>query len=58
MFATTDATPLVLRRQLSAPAILRISLDAIIAVGSLLVVAYLFAQPFEGPYLILALIVF
>ena len=58
MFATTDATPLVLRRQLSAPAILRISLDAIIAVGSLLAVAYLFEQPFEGPYLILALIIF
>ena len=54
----TEAAPLPIRRQLSAPAILRISLDAIIAVGSLLAVAAWFKQPFEGPYLILALIVF
>jgi putative colanic acid biosynthesis UDP-glucose lipid carrier transferase len=58
MVPATDAGPLVLRRQLSASAILRISLDAIIAVGLLLAVANYYDQPFEGPYLILALIVF
>ena len=56
--AATDAGPLVLRRQLSAAAILRTSLDAIIALGLLLVVTHAYEQPFEGPYLILALIVF
>jgi putative colanic acid biosynthesis UDP-glucose lipid carrier transferase len=54
----TEAVPFHIRRQLSAPAILRISLDAIIAVVSLLAVAAWFEQHFEGPYLILALIVF
>jgi len=58
MLAPADAAPMVLRRQLSASAILRISLDAIIAVGLLLAVAYYYREPFEGPYLILALIVF
>ena len=55
---TADATPMVLRRQLSAPAVLRISLDAIIAVGLLVAVASYYEEPFEGKYLILALIVF
>jgi putative colanic acid biosynthesis UDP-glucose lipid carrier transferase len=54
----TDAAPLPIRRQLSAPSILRMSLDAIIAVGALVAVTAWFGQPFEGPYLILALIVF
>ena len=58
MLAGTDAAPLAIRRQLSAPAVLRLSLDAIIAVGSLLVIASYFGEPFQGPYLILALIVF
>jgi putative colanic acid biosynthesis UDP-glucose lipid carrier transferase len=53
-----EAASFPIRRQLSAPAILRISLDAIIAVGSLLAVAAWYEQRFEGPYLILALIVF
>ena len=53
-----DGGPLVVRRQLSASAIVRASLDAIIALGLLLVVAHLYGRPFEGPYLILALIVF
>ena len=52
------AAPLVLRRQLSASAIVRISLDALIAVGLLLVVARYYEEPFQGKYLILALIVF
>ncbi len=58
VIGTADAAPMVLRRQLSAPAILRISLDAIIAVGLLVAVAYYYDEPFEGKYLILALIVF
>src|ERR1700720_1536043 len=58
MLASADAAPMVLRRQLSAPAILRISLDAIIAVGLLLAAAFYYEEPFEGKYLILALIVF
>jgi putative colanic acid biosynthesis UDP-glucose lipid carrier transferase len=60
-FQTTPrgtAAPLAIRRQLSGAAIVRISLDAIIAVGSLLAVAAYFHERFEGPYLILALIVF
>ena len=58
MLAGTHAAPLAIRRQLSAPALLRLSLDAIIAVGSLLAIASYFGEPFQGPYLILALIVF
>ena len=58
MPAGTDAAPLAFRRQLSAPALLRLSLDAIIGVGSLLAIATCFGEPFQGPYLILALIVF
>ena len=54
----TEAVQFPIRRQLSTPAILRISLDACFAVGSLLAVAAWFEQRFEGPYLILALIVF
>jgi len=53
-----DSAPLAVRRQLSAAAILRISLDALIAVGALFGVAFCFNQPFEGSYFILALIVF
>jgi len=52
------AAPLVLRRQLSASTIFRISLDALIAVGLLLAVAHYYEEPFQGKYLILALIVF
>jgi putative colanic acid biosynthesis UDP-glucose lipid carrier transferase len=58
VLAGTDAAPLAFRRQLSAPALLRLSLDAIIAVGSLLAIASYFGEQFQGPYLILALIVF
>jgi putative colanic acid biosynthesis UDP-glucose lipid carrier transferase len=58
VLAGTDAAPLAFRRQLSAPALLRLSLDAFIAVGSLLAIASYFGEPFQGPYLILALIVF
>ena len=58
VLAGPPAAPTVLRRQLSALAILRISLDAIIAVGLLLAVAHYYGERFEGPYLILALIVF
>jgi putative colanic acid biosynthesis UDP-glucose lipid carrier transferase len=54
----SEAAPLAIRRQLSGASILRISLDAIIAVSSLAAVAGYYRQPFEGPYLILALIVF
>jgi putative colanic acid biosynthesis UDP-glucose lipid carrier transferase len=54
----TDTAPFPIRRQLSAPSILRMSLDALIAVGALLAVSAWYAEPFEGPYLILALIVF
>ena len=54
----TDATPLAIRRQLSAAGILRISLDALVAVGALVAEAAWFELPFEGPYLILALFVF
>jgi len=54
----SDAAPMVLRRQLSASAIFRISLDALIAIGLLLVVAHYYGEPFQGKYLILALIVF
>ena len=58
VLAGPPAASMVLRRQLSALTILRISLDAIIAVGLLLAVAHYYGERFEGPYLILALIVF
>ena len=54
----THAPPLGIRRQLSAASILRISLDPLIAVGSLLAVAAWFSQPLEGSYFILGLIIF
>jgi len=54
----SDAAPLTIRRQLSAAGILRISLDALIAVSTLLSIAAWFGQAVEGPYLVLALIVF
>ena len=57
MFATNPA-PLAIRRQFSAAGLLRISLDALIAVGALLATAAWFGEPVEGPYLVLALIVF
>src|SRR5262245_37664529 len=52
------AAPLLLRRQLSGPAILRISLAPVLAIGMLLALAVWFREPFEGPWLILVLIVF
>lgn len=54
----TNAAPLAIRRQLSAAGILRISLDALIAVGALLATALWFEHGVDGPYLVLALIVF
>jgi putative colanic acid biosysnthesis UDP-glucose lipid carrier transferase len=58
VFGDADSGLLSVRRQLSIPAILRVSLDAIIAVGSLAAIAAYFGEAFEGPYLILSLIVF
>ena len=54
----TDTASLPIRRTLSPPSILRMSLDAVIAVGVLLGCAVYFGERFDGPYLILALIVF
>lgn len=58
VLGNAEPSLLSIRRQLSVPAILRVSLDAIIAVGSLLAVAAYFGEEFKGPYLILSLIVF
>ena len=54
----SNAAPLAIRRQFSAAGIVRISLDALIAVGALLAMAAWFGEPLEGPYLVLSLIVF
>jgi putative colanic acid biosysnthesis UDP-glucose lipid carrier transferase len=54
----TNAAPLAIRRQLSAAGILRISLDALIAISALLGIALWFGETVNGPYFILSLIVF
>jgi putative colanic acid biosysnthesis UDP-glucose lipid carrier transferase len=58
LFPDADSGLLSPRRQLSIPAILRVSLDAIIAVGTLGAIALFVGEAFDGPYLILSLIVF
>jgi putative colanic acid biosynthesis UDP-glucose lipid carrier transferase len=47
-----------MRSQLSASALVRIMLDPLIIIGTLLVVTSIKGETFEGPYLVLALIVF
>jgi putative colanic acid biosynthesis UDP-glucose lipid carrier transferase len=47
-----------MRSQLSASALVRITLDPLIIIGTLLTVALVKGETFEGPYLVLSLIVF
>jgi len=54
----TDVPSLGIGRRLSASSMLRVSLDAVIAVGALVAVAAWFNESISGPYFILALIVF
>ncbi len=58
MLASSEPGPRVFRRQLSGAAVLRISLDSIIAISALLTIAAIYHERFQGPYIILALIVF
>jgi putative colanic acid biosynthesis UDP-glucose lipid carrier transferase len=48
----------ILDHQLAPAALVRVTLDPFVAVGSLLVATFALRGSFEGPYLILALIVF
>jgi len=58
VFATANSQPRLLRRQLSPIALLRITLDPLIVIGTLFIVTQIYGEPFEGPYLVLSLIVF
>jgi len=58
MFATANSQPRLLRRQLSPVALVRITLDPLIVIGTLFVVAQIYGETFEGAYLVLSLIVF
>jgi putative colanic acid biosynthesis UDP-glucose lipid carrier transferase len=58
MFATTENHPRLLRSSLTASALTRVLLEPVAIIGTLLACAQAYGENFEGPYLILALIVF
>lgn len=58
MLATHDTQPRLLASQLSPGTLVRVSLDPLVAIGMLLASILAFDEAFEGPYLILALLVF
>ena len=58
MLAAHQTHRLLLDRQLAPAALVRVALDPLVSVGSLLVSTFALRTSFEGPYLILALIVF
>lgn len=58
MFNAVDQKSSVLRKQLGLTSLVGIILDPLVIVSMLFSVAYLYDEPFEAPYVILALIVF
>ena len=58
MYVNAGQQPRLLRSQLSASALVRVMLDPVIIIGTLAAVAMLNGESFDGPYLVLALIVF
>ena len=54
----SNAPPFSLRRHLSTAGILRMSTDALVAIVALVVVLLWFEQPFEGRYVIVAMLIF
>ncbi|HUP97858.1 MAG TPA: undecaprenyl-phosphate glucose phosphotransferase [Usitatibacter sp.] len=58
MIATHNTTLKWSRGPLSLAVLVRMLLEATVAIGSLLAVAWYFGEPFTGPYIILALLVF
>lgn len=58
MYLSASSAPPLSRTQLSLATIVRLSIDPVIAIGSLFCVALLLGETLEGQYLILALIVF
>ena len=58
MLAARQSPRQLLEQPLTRAALAQVMLDPLVAVGALLVCAFAFGETFEGPYLILALIVF
>ena len=58
MYVSAGHQPRLLRSQLSASALVRITLDPLIIIGTLVAATLFNGEPFDSPYLILALIVF
>jgi putative colanic acid biosynthesis UDP-glucose lipid carrier transferase len=58
MLVSAEGSPRLFRTQLSMAGILRICIDPAIIIGVLICATLLHGETFEGPYLILALIVF
>jgi putative colanic acid biosynthesis UDP-glucose lipid carrier transferase len=58
MYVNAGQQPRLLRSQLSASALVRVMLDPLIIIGTLAATTLLYGESFDGPYLVLALIVF
>jgi putative colanic acid biosynthesis UDP-glucose lipid carrier transferase len=58
MFAAANTQPQLLRAQLTSASLLRITLDPLLIILTLFAVTSVLGEAFEGPYLILTLLVF
>src|SRR5258708_15973441 len=58
MLAAHQSQRRLLDHQLAPAALIQVTLDPFVTTGSFLICAFAFGDPIEGPYLILALIVF
>jgi putative colanic acid biosynthesis UDP-glucose lipid carrier transferase len=58
MFAAANNQPQLLRSQLTSASLLRITLDPVLIILTLFVVTSVLGEEFQGPYLILMLLVF
>ena len=58
MLATPDTHPRLTQGPLAVAHLVRMLLEAVVSVGTLAACAWYFGQPFSGPYIILALLVF
>src|SRR5258708_16349362 len=58
MLAAHQSQRRLLDHQLAPAALIQVTLDPFVTIGTLLICAFAFGEPIEGPYLILALIVF
>ncbi len=58
MFAAANNQPQLLRSQLTSASLLRITLDPVLIIATLFAVTSILGEDFQGPYLILTLLVF